>query len=124
MNRLKRKGYVVEADLKRYGYKEYFVECTYRYDKEKEKYLLRMGLKPKNSDSRVKIEFNEIDTQYVPGTKENIEDHIDRIIEQAATSKFFDSYVEQFEYECKCFDIGNEILEKERINNENEKQGL
>ncbi len=122
MNRLKRKGYVVETDLKRYGYKGYFLECTYKYDKEKEKYLLRMGLKPKNSNSRIKIEFNEIDTQYVPGTKENIEDHIDRIIEQAAISKFFDAYIEQFEYECKCFDIGNEILEKERINNADDKE--
>jgi len=42
MNQLKRKGFVVEADLSKYGYDDYSVECTYQYDKEKGKYLLRM----------------------------------------------------------------------------------
>lgn len=114
MNKLKRKGYTVEVDLNEYGYKGYFVECTYRYDKIKEKYLLRMGIKPKHNNHRVKIEFQEIDTQYISGSKETIEDNILRIIEHAAChDTLFEECINQYEYECKCFDLGNEILEKE-----------
>ena len=28
---------------------------------------------------------------------------------------FFDKYIERYEYETKCFDIGNEQMEKERL---------
>ena len=28
---------------------------------------------------------------------------------------FFDYYIKRYEYELKCFDIGNEIFEKERL---------
>lgn len=28
---------------------------------------------------------------------------------------FFDYYIDRYEYELKCFDIGNEIAEKERL---------
>lgn len=115
MNKVKRKGFVVEIDLKVYGYEDYFVECTYMYDKNVEKYLLRMGLKPKYYNNRIKIEFNEIDTQYIHGTKENIESHIYRIVDQAASTGFFDRYIKQFEYECKCFEKGNELFEKEQL---------
>jgi len=117
MNRLKRKGYTVETDLKKFGYEGYSVECTYKYIKGEEKYLLRMGLVPKDFNSRIKIEFNEIDTQLISGSKETVENNINRIIGQAAVSGFFDKYIEKFEYECKCFDLGNEILEKEHLNN-------
>lgn len=121
MSGLRRKGFTVEVDLKEFGYEGYFVECTYRYIKKKEKYLLRMGLVPKDFNSRIKIEFNKIDTQLIYGTRETIEDHIDRIIEYMATDGSFDDYIKQFEYECKCFDLGNEILEQETIKNVNDK---
>lgn len=111
MARLRRKGYTVEVDLKEFGYEDYFVECTYRYVKKKEKYLLRMGLVPKDFNYRIKIEFNEIDTQLISGTRETIESHIDRIIKDMAVDGAFDDYIKHFEYECKCFDLGNEILE-------------
>lgn len=121
MNRLRKKGFTVEIDLKEIGYEDYSVECTYRYIKKKEKYLLRMGLVPKDFNSRIKIEFNKIDTQLISGTRETIEDHIDRIIEYMATNGSFDKYIKQFEYECKCFDLGNEILEQETIKEINDK---
>lgn len=112
MNKLKRKGYTVEINLEEYGYERYSVECTYKYIFKEEKYLLRMGLVPKDFNSRIKIEFNEIDTQMISGTRENIEEHIGRIIEYMARNGNFDDYLKQFEYECKCFDLGNEILEQ------------
>lgn len=117
MSNLRRMGYTVEVNLKNYGYEGYTIECTYKYIKKKEKYLLRMGLKPKDSENRIKIEFQRIDTQYISGTRETIEEHILRIVEQTASHNFFDEYINRYEYECKCFDIGNEILEKENKNN-------
>ena len=28
---------------------------------------------------------------------------------------FFDYYISRYEYELKCFDLGNDVLEKERL---------
>lgn len=120
MSRLRRKGFTVEVDLKEFGYENYFIECTYKYFRKKEKYLLRMGLVPKDFNSRIKIEFHEIDTQLISGTRETIESNIERLIAQAATTGFFNRYIKQFEYECKCSELGNEILEKESINESND----
>ncbi len=119
MSTIKIKGYTVESDLGVYGYDGYSVECTYNYNKQKEKYLLCMGLRCRNMADCL---YN-IDTQYIPGTKETILDNINRIIKFAAThedkhhKKFFDRYVEQIEYMCKCFDCGNEYFENERLSN-------
>ena len=48
MSTIKIKGYTVESDLGVYGYDGYSVECTYNYNKQKEKYLLCMGLRCRN----------------------------------------------------------------------------
>ena len=40
------------------------------------------------------------------------------ILKQVSTfleEGFFDKYIERYEYETKCFDIGNEQMEKERL---------
>lgn len=118
MLRYKNKGCTIEIDLpEECGYEGYSAECTYRYDKEKEKYLLSMWLKRKDIDDKFKIDSQEIDTQYISGTKENIKQNICKIVEQASLSGFFDHYIERYEYTYKCFDRGNDIFEKERIDN-------
>lgn len=125
MSKIIRKGYTVEIGLGQYGYKGYSVECTYRYIKKEEKYLLYMGLMCNNMDGCrfgvLPIDLYNIDAQYVTGTKETIVDNIDRIIEYAATheddshKKFFDKYIEQIEYMYKCCKLGNERFEEERL---------
>lgn len=125
MNRIKRKGYTVEIGLGRYGYKGYSVECTYQYDKDKEKYLLHIGLKNKNMDGFrfgvASVDLYDIDAQYISGTKETILYNIDRIVEYAAThedenhKKFFDKYIKQIDYMYECCERGNECLEEERF---------
>mgnify|MGYP007130715032 CR=1 FL=1 len=40
------------------------------------------------------------------------------VLKQVATfleDGFFDYYIQRYEYELKCFDIGCEVLEKERL---------
>lgn len=108
----KYKGYTLEFDLPQDKYKGYSVECTYKYSKKKEKYGISMWLKRKDLRDKFKIESEEIDTQYIYGTKETIVDYISRIVEQMVINNHFDDYVERFEYTIKCFDIGCEVLDE------------
>lgn len=118
MLRYENKGYTIEIKLPgKYKHDAYSVECTYRYDKEKEKYLLSMWLKRKDIGDKFKIDSQEIDTQYISGTRENIRQNICRIVKQATLSGFFDDYVKRYEYTCKCFDRGDDLFEKERLSN-------
>ncbi len=118
MLRYKNKGYTIEINLpEECGHEGYSVECTYQYYKEKEKYLLSMWLKRKDIDDKFKINSQEIDTQYINGTRESIRQNICRIVEQASLSGFFDYYIERYEMTYKCFDLGYELYEKGRTNN-------
>lgn len=111
-----REGYTIRIKLpEECGYEGYSVKCTYKYNKQKEKYRLSMWLKRDDIDDDFKIDSQEIDTQYISGTKENIEDNIIRIVEQASLSGYFDHYIERYEYTCDCFKRGNELFEQERL---------
>lgn len=119
----RRKGYTIEINLpKECGYSGYIVVCTYKYNKQIDKYSLEMELKYKDIGDSFRIDRQEIDTQYISGTKDTIEENIIRIIEQAYLSGFFDNYIKRYEYTLKCFEKGNEIYEQERL--ENKKEGV
>lgn len=120
MLKYKNKGYTIEINLpEECGYKDYSVECTYKFDKEIEKYLLSMWIKRNDIGDKFKIDSQEIDTQYISGTKENIRQNICKIVEQASLSGFFEYYIERYEYTYECFDRGDELLEKERLRGDN-----
>lgn len=118
MLKYKNKGYTIEIGLpKECGHEDYSIECTYRYDKEKEQYMVSMWLKRYDIDDKFKIESQGIDTQYISETKENIRQNICKIVEQISLSGFFDYFIERYEYTYTCFDRGNELFEKERMDN-------
>lgn len=109
-------GNTIEIRLPRScGHMGYAVDCTYRYDEGKDKYLLSMYLKRVDNPDHFKIDSQEIDTQYVSGEKNTIIDNIRRIVEQACKSRFFDPYIERYEYTYKCFDRGDDLFTKEQI---------
>ena len=115
MKKLVREGYTIRIKLpEECGYDGYWAKCTYKYDSRKGKYLLSMWLKRDDIDDEFKIDSQEIDTQYIPGTKETIEDNICRIVEQASLSGYFDHYINRFEYTYDCFELGNEFFEIRR----------
>ena len=121
MQTYKNKGYTIEIDLpKNCGFKNYSVECTYRYDKKEEKYSLSMWLKRKDIPNRHAIISQEIDTQFISGTKETIKKNICRIVEQALISGFFSPYIQAYEYTYACFDEGNALFEKQRVETANQ----
>lgn len=116
MQKIIREGYTIRLSLpEEYGYKGYSIKCTYKYNKQKEKYLLSMWLKRADIDDDFRLEAQEIDAQYIPGTRETIEDNISKIVEQACINGYLDHYIERFEYTCKCFEYGNERFEQEAL---------
>ncbi len=119
MLRYRNLGYTIKVRLpEECGYSgEYSVECTYMYDKEKDKYRLSMLLCREDLPDRYSISGQEIDIQYISSSRETIKEDICRIVEQASLSGFFDKYVEDFEYTCQCWDRGNEAFEIERMRN-------
>lgn len=42
--------------------------------------------------------------------KENLKLHVCDFIEKCCENKLFDKYINRFEYQQKCFDIGSEIM--------------
>ena len=118
MLRYKNEGYVIDVTLpEECGYEGYSVECRYKYEKIQDRYSLSMWLKRADIDNTFKIDGQEIDTQYISSTRETIKQDICRIVEQASFSGFFDYYIERYEYTCKCFDIGSDVVDKEPENN-------
>lgn len=121
MQKMKYKGSTIEIDLpEECGYEGYSVECIYKYNKYKEKYLLSMWLKRKDIGNKYKIEYQEIDTQYISGTRDTIVDNICKIVRNASLMGYFTFYIERYEEELRCFERGYELFEKERLAKENE----
>ncbi len=122
MMRPRCKGQTVEINLSNWGYKDYVAECAFYFDKKKDKYSLSMWLRNTDIEDRMRLSSKKVDTQYIPGTKETIIENICRIVYHAATvvdektgKKYFDHFVERYEYELVCFERGNELFEQERL---------
>ena len=73
------------------------------------------------------LKENTIDTWKLIENAENLEFHANQntinsaILKQISTfleEGFFDYYIQRYEYEMKCFDIGDEIKQKERLGDE------
>lgn len=114
------KGTTMEIKLpQRIGYKGFSVECTYKPADQEDKYWLSMWLKRSDIDDKFKIESQEIDTQLISGTKENIRNNICSIVKYACESGFFTPYIKRFKYTYECFAKGDEIFGSEILNDEN-----
>ena len=71
------------------------------------------------------LKDNTIDTWKIIENAENLEFHANQntinsaILKQVSTfleEGFFDYYIQRYEYESNCFDIGNDLIESERLN--------
>lgn len=88
-------------------------QYVYRYVKDMNKYALSMWLRNTEVDDRMQICSQEINTQYITSTRENIKKDVCAIVEQAANSSYFDKSIETYEYTQKCFERGNAEFENE-----------
>lgn len=71
------------------------------------------------------LKENTIDTWKLIEKAENLEFNANQntinsaILKQVSTflqEGFFDYYIQRYEYEMKCFDVGNDLAESERLN--------
>ena len=115
-------GNALTIDLSNWGYPNYIVECAYYFDKRETKYSLSMWLNRTDLEDRMKLSSKKVDTQYIPGTRETIVENICRIVHYCSTvvneendKKYFDRFVDRYEYELACFERGNELFEQERL---------
>lgn len=120
MMRPRCKGNTLTISLSKWGYPNYIAECEYYFNKTKEMYSLSIWLSRRDLEDRMKLSSKKVDTQYITGTRETIVENICRVVHQAATaaydgSKYFDRFVERYEYELACFERGNELFEKEAL---------
>lgn len=110
-----RKGQVLDISLSAFGYQDYYAECIYYFNKREEKYELSVRLYRSDIEDKMKISNHEIDTQYISGTRDTIEENICRVIYEMCAKKHFNVYVERYEYYIKCFDRGDDLFETERL---------
>ena len=128
MMRPRCKGQIIEINLSKWGYENYVAECAYHFDKREGKYSLSMWLNRNDIEDRMRLSSKKVDTQYISGTKETIVENICRVVHQAATvaaddeSKYFDRFVERYEYELACFERGNELFEQEALEKTDDNQ--
>ena len=71
------------------------------------------------------LKGNTIDTWKLIENAENLEFHANQNTINSAILKkvseflnggFFDYYIQRYEYEIKCFNVGNDLVESERLN--------
>ena len=98
-------GTMITVELPKNQYKGYV--------KDMNKYALSMWLRNTEVDDRMQICSQEINTQYITSTRENIKKDVCAIVEQAANSSYFDKSIETYEYTQKCFERGNAEFENE-----------
>ena len=113
-NRLEYKNYrgckdIITIDL----HNDYTVIAIKSWNSDKHKYTVQLMLKE-----------NTVDKWNLIEKAESLEFNVDykiinkAILKQVATllsDGFFDYYIKRYEYELECFNIGNEISEKERL---------
>ena len=113
-NRLKYKNYrgckdIITIDL----HNDYTVIAIKSRNSDKHKYTVQLMLKENTVDkwnlieNAESLEFN-VDYKII---NKAILKHVATILSDG----FFDYYIDRYEYELKCFERGNSIIEKERL---------
>lgn len=54
--------------------------------------------------------ITDVEPFTVQATKKSVKSVIGAMVEKKLESGYFDKYIERFNYYCKCFEIGDEIL--------------
>ena len=91
----------------------YTVIAIKSWKPDDQKYIVQLMLKENTVDKWDLIEKAE-SLEFNVGHK-IINSAILKHVATLLSDGFFDYYIKRYEYELKCFDIGNEIAEKERL---------
>ena len=91
----------------------YTVIAISTWDTEKKCYIVTLLLKDNTIDTWKLIEDAEL--LEFNTTEKLINSAILKHVATLLEENFFDYYINRYEYELKCFDLGNDIYEKEMI---------
>ena len=113
-HRLEYKNYrgckdIITIDL----HNDYTVIAIKSWNSDKHKYTVQLMLKENSVDKWDLIEkagYLEFNVDYKIINKAILK-HVATLLSDG----FFDYYIDRYEYELKCFDRGNSIIEKERL---------
>lgn len=113
-NRLEYKNYMGCKDILTIDlHNDYTAIAIKSWNPDEHKYIVQLMLKENTVDKwdliekAESIEFN-VDYKII---NKAILKHVSTLLSDG----FFDYYIKRYEFELKCFDIGNEIFEKERL---------
>lgn len=105
------KGSTIEINLPQEGITNgYSVECTYKYNKYLDKYMLSMWIKNENDNDGFMISHKHINTMPVSGNRETIIENICRIVDQATRNGYFKSFIKDYEQVKRYCEKGRESM--------------
>ena len=111
--RTKNRGYAIDLFLQDYGYKGYYVECIYIFDRYENKYKVDMWLCHNQFEDRFKIDSQKMSDTFIECERDEVRDHLISIMEKMCEDRSIDKYIERFEFTTKCFDYGCEYYMSE-----------
>ena len=97
---------IIAIDL----HNDYTVIAIKSYNAENHTYTVEFHLKEKTTDMWQLIQdaTTTFNTDY-----KSINREILKHVATLSTNGFYDYFIERYEYELKCFDVGNDVLSKE-----------
>lgn len=100
---------IIKIDL----HNGYSVIAIYAKNPSKDNYLVTMYLKENTTDTWKLIE--EAENVEFNATYKTICSTILKEVSLCLEDNYFKRYIDRYEYESYCFDLGNSIVEKERL---------
>ena len=95
----------------------YTVIAISTFDNEKELYITTLLLKDNTMDTWKLIE--KADRLEFKANRNTINSAVLKKVAVLLADGFFDYYIQRYEYELNCFDVGNEIEEQKRLEKNN-----
>ena len=92
---------------------DYIVWAMANWDKEKQKYAVTMYLQRNDVDLLDKMEQLNYE---IESDRQSIKSDLCKMITYLLDNNRFDLFINRYEYQMKCFDKGNELLESETKN--------
>lgn len=94
----------------------YTVMAISGWDAERKAHIVTLFLKENTIDSWALVE--QAEKLEFKASGKHINSVILKQVANYLNDGFFDYYIDRYEYECKCFNIGNNIIETERLGEE------
>lgn len=103
----------IEVDLQN----DYKVIALAKWNYKEKKYYVTLLIHEQSVDNWSLIE--EPERISLESDVKSIKNDMATLVTNLLTEGFFKKYIKRYEYELKCFDRGNELFEKERMDTKN-----